>query len=656
MAGRESAARDALEVDRDLTTRHVREAGGNATLLRYLRAAARDLEVRLEAIAPTLRGSFTEAQMKAALEQVRASARVAARGIRDAAVKEGVDGAMGRASRVLGYLEKADAAFRGVGSSPLALNHARLMDRAVSGAGASILGRLGESGTGARGAARDPHRARPGILDRYGTATVKSFEGEMVKGLLARKSFDEVADDVTRKSPFLKAAPRFWAERIVRTECLTGDAVVVDAVVRAAFRRWYEGPIAKIVTHGGRVLTATPNHPMLTRHSWVEAGALKPGDDLICHRGKHDHLSSRDEHVQRGPSSIREVFDAVSAVGIRERRRTTEPDFHGDGMDGEVDVARPLRALSIGSFAALYEPTLQHVFAPTDGAHATLCAACGRLLSIQKQPCLCWIANDDPSPLQAVADRGPFEAEIFADALRALSSLVALNDLLAGHGVVERWGKTAAIEEAMACLRERTTGDGRAFEDALHCVIGDASPRADGRGAQPGEIEFDRVRALEIVDFKGHVFNLETEDGYYVANGAYTGNTMAASNRAGLEAIVGIDAQEGGGQFAKILSATFDDRTGWDSYMVHGQIRRPGEAFEWRDYRGRAEEYMAPPNRPNDREIVVPHATRWVIPESLRWLPASEYRRVFREQAGKKRSPPARPRMTTIPLSAFASK
>jgi hypothetical protein len=58
----------------------------------------------------------------------------------------------------------------------------------------------------------------------------------------------------------------------------------------------------------------------------------------------------------------------------------------------------------------------------------------------------------------------------------------------------------------------------------------------------------------------------------------------------------------------KKLVATFDAATGQDSRLLHGQTRRLSEPFV--DVTtGR--EYMAPPNRPNDREIVVGWRKSW---------------------------------------------
>lgn len=59
---------------------------------------------------------------------------------------------------------------------------------------------------------------------------------------------------------------------------------------------------------------------------------------------------------------------------------------------------------------------------------------------------------------------------------------------------------------------------------------------------------------------------------------------------------------EPGDEMFKRLVSTFDEVTGEDSVFVHGQTRRPKEFFV--DNIGR--QYQAPPNRPNDRELVIP--------------------------------------------------
>lgn len=121
--------------------------------------------------------------------------------------------------------------------------------------------------------------------------------------------------------------------------------------------------------------------------------------------------------------------------------------------------------------------------------------------------------------------------------------------------------------------------------------------------------------------------------------------TMGAYNRAGWETIRAADDELG--DMCKILSAVFDDRTGWDSYQVHGQIRLPDEAFAWAGGL-----YQAPPNRPNDREVVVPHRISWPIPDELAWRSDAEVAAAWKRDR-RKGSPPGRALMTTIELSRF---
>lgn len=124
--------------------------------------------------------------------------------------------------------------------------------------------------------------------------------------------------------------------------------------------------------------------------------------------------------------------------------------------------------------------------------------------------------------------------------------------------------------------------------------------------------------------------------------------SASAYNTASLHASE--DAEEQLGDMVKILSATFDDRTAADSYVVHGQIRRTNEPFDtWYG------PMMAPPARPNDREIVVPHRISWPIPPYL--FPRSRAEVVQRWKKEKRKgAPPATPRDTTIPRHLFGQQ
>lgn len=73
----------------------------------------------------------------------------------------------------------------------------------------------------------------------------------------------------------------------------------------------------------------------------------------------------------------------------------------------------------------------------------------------------------------------------------------------------------------------------------------------------------------------------------------------------------------------KRLVTTHDDRTGEDSIELDGQTVPVDQPFVWvvKDARGaptgKVVRYMAPPNRPNDRETVIPWVAGWADPSQV---------------------------------------
>lgn len=117
--------------------------------------------------------------------------------------------------------------------------------------------------------------------------------------------------------------------------------------------------------------------------------------------------------------------------------------------------------------------------------------------------------------------------------------------------------------------------------------------------------------------------------------------TAYASNRANWLGMR--EANEDFEDGVKILSAMIGDpRTAADSLAVHGQVRALDELFD--SWNG---SYMHPPDRPNDREVVVMHRRSWQLPEELRPRPWNEVVEAW-QRAGRKGAPPARPLQSTI--------
>lgn len=458
-------------------------------------------------------------------------------------------------------------------------------------------------------------------MARYGASVIGKIEGVMAHSLLSADQNAVAVDKILATF----GGERWQAERIHRTECLPGSTRVDAAVVRAVHRRWYEGDMVEVVTEGGRHLAATPNHPMLARRGWVGAGGLSPGDDLVCDRRQQDPSASRHEDVDDGPATIDEIFSAVAAVGGVERTRGRQPDFHGDGCDGDVDAARPDGALVVGDFAPIRKPLAEQVLTPSALAGSRFCDRCLLLLAVESSACDCDGPGGDPGLPQSSKNPLVRHTDLLSDRRGSDSGEVPLNDPLSGD-VFPVPRMTWAKSPDLGLRSGHASG-----ANGIHYPV-DPSTESRGylRSAEAGQVEFDRVISVRRVPYVGHVYNLTTSHGYFsIIGGLYTGNTAWSYARGATEGIVAQAQampdlrQRWCEHVADDSGAPLDDRVGVDSLAMHGQVVPPGGLFTQPPEAPDGQEvsdslvlqtWPHPPNRPNDRAVVQAWRPHWKVP------------------------------------------
>lgn len=219
MADNFTAARDTLAQNKRAAFDLVQKIGVNKTR-KMLQEAESDLVQRLRALNFNMKGTFTETQLKATLAQVQEVMRTLTGGMQSTLLDAGDTAAEKGTEGVIRYLTTMDAKFRGTATQPLALNEAKMFERAVQGARSSMLHRLVSRGTEKQlpedeGATLAP---KQGILSRYTAETIHGFEGILRNGMIARKSFIDMRKELIESSQFLQGKPVYWAERIMRTE------------------------------------------------------------------------------------------------------------------------------------------------------------------------------------------------------------------------------------------------------------------------------------------------------------------------------------------------------------------------------------------------------------------------------------------------------
>jgi SPP1 gp7 family putative phage head morphogenesis protein len=102
-------------------------------------------------------------------------------------------------------------------------------------------------------------------------------------------------------------------------------------------KSWYAGPAVEIITDSGFQLSATVNHPILTRQGWIGAGSIQEGDDLLCNCAGDNAAIIGVVDNQNPPARVEDVFKTLArdAFGVIQ---ITAFDFQSDTQFRKGDV------------------------------------------------------------------------------------------------------------------------------------------------------------------------------------------------------------------------------------------------------------------------------------------------------------------------------
>jgi hypothetical protein len=379
---------------------------------------------------------------------------------------------------------------------------------------------------------------------------------DVVDGHNAGESFEDIAARI--EDTLNLTGSENWPARarvIAVTECLPGDAVVDSARITAAYRRWYEGDWIEVRTESGNQFSGTPNHPVLTARGWVGLGALQEGDHLIRDSvQQQDPIVPLNPYVEAVPATIAEVFDSLSAVILPGRIGTGEPDFHGDGMEGYVDVLRPDRPLLLGDFSPVTQGRVEGVLEGSD-VDSVMLAARGHVFPKDVGPSqlrgLADGSNGKSGRLYDETDDAMARVEGSREGPGGFAAPVPLHDFLCWQGVTS-WPDVVAELGGFAAGPDDSSPE----QDPVHRVGLVAEERGDSPVGHSGPVKLDDVvSVVRTHGYSGHVYNLTTMDGYFVSNGVYTGNTNGTANAGWLAAAFRTEELLGVTQWKKWLQS-----------------------------------------------------------------------------------------------------
>lgn len=150
--------------------------------------------------------------------------------------------------------------------------------------------------------------------------------------------------------------------------CFPGSTIIsLDRSIDKLFRRRYAGELTLLTGDDGIVLKSTGNHPILTRTGWKAAKEINVGEDIL--KGTAQNLFTEKMYGENVVTTFEQVFGALGFCSEVFIDRLSESDFHNDiGTDKEVNVISVNRELMLNNMARLYEVFYQLSFKFSDSS------------------------------------------------------------------------------------------------------------------------------------------------------------------------------------------------------------------------------------------------------------------------------------------------
>jgi hypothetical protein len=454
--------------------------------------------------------------------------------------------------------------------SPLSKVLDRLGGQAASGIKDALVSGLA-SGHGAAKIAREIRNAidvprwkalqisRTEIMRSYRAATLRTYQenSDVLNGWIWTASLGPrcCIACFSLHGTFFPLSKTFFPAHV---SCFPAGVSVTGPGVRATSTRWYEGELVDLQFSSGKNLSVTPNHPILTPNGWIAAGLLNEGSNVICSLDGEAAARFVDPDDYQVPTLIENVTQSrFSESGmISVSVPTASEDFHGDGSGSDVSIIRTngellnainntpllkqfneleLGGRSVGAallsrFGAsdLFVKGLLSVGSGSVSGNDVSGVFFGSPLCHHHAVGLHATPSFNSGETQSALDGRSRNSEFTSQSVLGFPGNVATDDL----GIGQSGSRT---ERSSHLLSSKRVSNGFISEEPAslqliaQSLLMHSKFTSEGLHAFASNISFDRVLNVSRRGFSGHVYNLETKTGWYIANGILTHNCRCTS-------------------------------------------------------------------------------------------------------------------------------
>lgn len=325
----------------------------------------------------------------------------------------------------------------------------------------------------------------------------------------------------------------------LHTNCFVGDTNVIPVGrILAITKRKFDGYVVNIITSDNNI-TCTPNHPILTESGWVAAKFLKQGSRIVSYPSRDNPFVIEWEN-KHGKTAIKEVAESflLSKNLLTYEVPTSAPDFHGDGSESKIAIIginpllrykldttfqKKLVELSLisGSNAmpseffigfGLLHFLLKTAFSSFGSSMSRCCQFGNFIRRGTSHACKLLFASS--------SDRNASPDETLANNTATNADNISHSGSTK-PGVIKAFGLSPINNFLGSDALGRETEQDQATANSGLTYAKLASHILDGKS---GVIHLNEVIGINVKFAHDFVYNLETESGYYLANGIASHN------------------------------------------------------------------------------------------------------------------------------------
>lgn len=260
--------------------------------------------------------------------------------------------------------------------------------------------------------------------------------------------------------------------------CFVGDVKVAsDSKLIRSYKHIYEGDLITVKTAGGVQFTCTPNHPILTPNGWVSAELLNNGDNILVTFGEQNVFGGVNPDIKHRFPRIDAIHNLFNVSG-GERAVGVSVNFHGDVATSNVEIVSQKRFLRRRWYSGIGKSVDKILFKLSDKTFA------------RKRSFVEHFRRICASSFGFMRSR-----------CKALSFLRRRLSHSNVHGFRPSTDMNVVLPEYSI--------------DNLPAETVIRSELLDGLS---GKVFFDKIVSVEVSSANCHVYNLQTENGYYFVN------------------------------------------------------------------------------------------------------------------------------------------